>query len=59
MTRTQCVRCHRTFPGRVLLADQAYCGECEQIMDREIKGARFAPGKRGTIVPDTGTEGEE
>jgi len=61
LARTLCNRCGKSFPGRVLLADQAYCPECTgAIGDRDSKAARFAPGKRGTIVPEAGTaEGDE
>ena len=59
LTRTQCNRCGKSFAGRVLLADQAYCPECTgAIVDRENGRAKFAPGKQGTIAPNAGTEDE-
>jgi NAD-dependent SIR2 family protein deacetylase len=57
LQRTQCVRCERSFPGRVLRADQAYCPECEQYLDKEVKAAKFAPAKRGPLIPEVPNEG--
>jgi hypothetical protein len=45
LTRTQCNRCQETFPGKVLPAERLYCPDCQTILDRETKRARFAPGR--------------
>ena len=53
LARTLCNRCGRSFPGRVLLADQAYCPECTgAIGDPDLRTARFAPSRRGPLTPD-------
>jgi hypothetical protein len=54
LDRTTCNGCGKTFPGRVLPADRAYCPKCEG--DPESKAARFAPGRNnGTLAPNLGT----
>ena len=55
LARTMCNGCGKTFPGRVLPADRAYCPSCESKCDPESKRAMFAPG-RGGRVPNLGTD---
>jgi len=52
LTRTQCNRCQKSFPGKVLHADQAYCPDCQTVMDKENTRAKFAPAKHAPLASE-------
>jgi predicted Zn-ribbon and HTH transcriptional regulator len=58
LSPTICPECGRSWSGAELLADADACPDCKRG-DKVEGRAKFAPSKRGTLVPDTGTEVEE
>jgi hypothetical protein len=59
LTMTTCPACETgPWNGDVVWADDKDCPACRKG-DKVEGRAKFAPSKRGTLVPDTGTEVEE
>lgn len=51
LDRTTCPKCHKRWPGHKLRSDESECPDCRKRADPENGRARFAPGRRGPLIP--------